>query len=40
MYLCARPTGTFRQTRLASLLHPLMPETMDWVVRLVTLSGE
>ena len=28
------------QIRIASLLHGLMPEVMDWVVRYVTLSGE
>lgn len=28
------------QTRVASLLYPLCPEVMDWVVRYVTLSGE
>ena len=30
----------WEQTRIATLLHPLMPETMDWVIRYVTLSGE
>lgn len=30
----------WEQTRIATLLHPLMPTTMDWVIRLVTLSGE
>ena len=30
----------WEQTRIATLLHPLMPAVMDWVVRLVTLSGE
>jgi NAD(P)-dependent dehydrogenase (short-subunit alcohol dehydrogenase family) len=41
---CARGLRTvyvpWSQTRLAGLLHPLAPAAMDWVVRLVTLSGE
>jgi NAD(P)-dependent dehydrogenase (short-subunit alcohol dehydrogenase family) len=30
----------WEQTRIATLLHPLMPTLMDWVIRTFTLSGE
>lgn len=30
----------WEQTRIVTLLHPLMPSAMDWVIRTVTLSGE
>ena len=30
----------WEQTRIATLIHPLMPTFMDWVIRCVVLSGE
>ena len=30
----------WEQTRIATLIHPLMPTVMDWLIRWVVLSGE